>query len=348
VKKENKNINADEFKRKKLILKSYPRKIYLELTRNCNNSCIMCHRERFSNIVKYDSKFDMSFNLFKRIADRIFPYAEFVDLRGWGESTIMKNFMEYVNYALKFNCKFGLNTNLTVQNDEIWENLVKNNFIFDISFDGATKATFEFIRRGAIFENVVNNVKKLVDFTNEYNKPIDNFNFLVTVQNYNIKEIPKIVTLADKLGIKRIRLSPVSLGENDPNHLSNCPEKVGKYIPIAIKLAKEKNIKIRLTGSFGLEKIEKKGRFKVQKKCEIPWSSIYIDYKGFVGPCNHLMPRIFQNLNLKNNHFKNVWNNFDFLLFRSMINTKYRGYLSDFCESCFKYRFVCQYLSDDI
>ena len=338
IRKLNRILNKKELKNNELFLKSYPKNVYLEITRNCNNSCIMCFPHRFSN--KYYSKFDMPFELFKKIADTLFPYVEFVDLRGWGESTLVKNFEDYVNYALKFNCKLGLVTNLTVQNDEIWKNLVKNNFILDISIDGATKRTFEFIRRGAIFENVINNVKKLIEFAYDYNKPVDNFNFLVTVQKYNIKEIPKIFELAGKLGIKRIKLAPMTLGYNDPNSLSNCFEMVKKYIPAAIKVAKKNKIKFRLINSFGIKKMEKKLGFECQNKCKNPWSSIYINYQGFVGPCNCLMPRTFTNLNLKNSDFQNVWNNPNFLLFRSMVNTKYRRHLSSLCEWCFKNRFI--------
>jgi len=337
----NRDLNNKEFKENKLILKSYPRKIYVETTRNCNNLCAMCCRVNIADkIIKYKPEFDMPFILFKKIADTLFPYAEFVDLRGFGESTIMKNFMDYVNYALKFNCELGLVTNLTVQNDDMWRELVKNDIIFDVSIDGATKETFEFIRRGAIFENVINNVKKLIEFANDYNKPIENFNFLVTVQKYNIKEIPKIIELANKLGIKRIKLAPVTLAVKDPNNLSYCQEKVKKYIPAAINLAKEKDIEVLLINSFGLKKMEKKEGFKIRKKCETPWSSIYIDYRGVVGPCNNLMPLVFKDVNFKNNDFKEIWNNINFLLFRSMVNTKYRTYLYDRCVWCSKNSFI--------
>ena len=59
---------------------------------------------------------------------------------------ILPNFLDYVNYASKYNCRFGIITNLNKRDDLLWEELVKKNFWFGVSFDAARKKTFEYIK----------------------------------------------------------------------------------------------------------------------------------------------------------------------------------------------------------
>jgi len=119
--------------------KEYPKTLFMELTRNCNGLCAMCTRQKYKELQKYDGKWNMPFSLFKKIADELFPHADYVDLRGFGESTMLPNFLDFLDYTKKFGCGLGLVTNLTVRDDKIWEELVKANVHLGISFDGSTK-----------------------------------------------------------------------------------------------------------------------------------------------------------------------------------------------------------------
>jgi len=120
-KESNKLINTEEFESNKVRLSSFPTNIFIELTRNCNCYCRMCFRKNNS----YRNELDMSFELFKKAADIFFPYAECVDLRGFGESTILNNWTEIVDYVLRYDCKFGIFTNLSILDEQMWEKLVK-------------------------------------------------------------------------------------------------------------------------------------------------------------------------------------------------------------------------------
>ena len=71
--------------------------IFVELTENCNCRCEMCRP-----LYKNSPDKNMSFPLYKKIADTLFPYANCVDFRGWGESLINSNFQKYVEYAKQY------------------------------------------------------------------------------------------------------------------------------------------------------------------------------------------------------------------------------------------------------
>lgn len=321
------NINLLRFLKKNINPGvGFPKYLYIELTRNCNGYCRMCSREQKD----YDPGLNMSLDLFKKIADTIFPYAKNVDLRGFGESTLLPNFLDYVNYALKYDCRFGLITNLNRVDDLMWEYLVKNNFWFGVSFDGVTKETFEYIRKGNDFDNVLHNLKLLVKYFKKYKRKKEDLYLITTVQKNNLSEIPAIVDLASKMGIKKLELNPVRTSEGDANSLSLYESQVRSVLKKTIEHAKKKNVNLVLIGSLGQKDIEKDLGYNGVFLCERPWLHAYITYNGYVGPCNHLLdpPLFFGNLE---HGFKDVWNNELFTSFRELINTKHRP---RFCKWC--------------
>src|SRR5262249_14429803 len=71
-----------------------------------------------------------------------------------------------------------------------------------ISFDGATKETFEKIRRGSKFELVVDNCKKINAYCNERKMRLTKM--WVVLQRDNIHEFHEFVRLANEMGFKRL------------------------------------------------------------------------------------------------------------------------------------------------
>jgi len=329
----NKKLNLKEFEEKKLILKSYPQKLFVEISRNCNLRCPMCENKNIKN----NKKYNMDFTLFKKVADELFPYAKDIDLRGFGESIIHPEFEKFVDYALKFDSSFGLITNLTIKNNKLWEKLVKNNFWLGISFDGATKETFEKIRKGSKFENVLHNLEWISETRNKYKIDPWTIYFIVTLQKDNIRELEEIIVIADKFGINRIELNPVQLPFFDFRKLFFHKKKTEENLQKALKLAKEKRITILFQGNLGKEGTEEKhSKVKKIKRCKNPWTHLFISYDGKIGPCNHLMRKPVVLGDLKKVSFKEEWNNKAFQKFRKYNDTNLRY---NECNWCYKNRF---------
>jgi radical SAM protein with 4Fe4S-binding SPASM domain len=333
-KKENYEKIKSDIENEKQAVSAFPSKLFIELTRNCNCSCIMCGRLKPS----YDENLNMDLKLFKDIADYFFPYADYVDLRGFGESTLIKNIDEYISYALKYRCDFGLITNLTVRNDPLWEKLILHNFWIGVSFDAANKETYGRIRRFGNFENVLYNFDLIMNISIKHS--IKNRLYLiVTVQKDNIEELDDIIRTAKKYSIQRVELSPViSPHDNDPYSLSHVRPKVKENIRKALRLAKELGIETRLIGTFDLEEQEKASGHELMKRCPRPWSWLYVNYDGKIGPCNHLMDPLFVlgDLSAEKSDFHKVLNNESFQLMRAITHTSHR-YKS--CDWCFKNRY---------
>jgi radical SAM protein with 4Fe4S-binding SPASM domain len=271
----------------------------------------------------------MPFSLFKRIADELFPYSKFVDLRGFGESTILPNFLDYVNYALKYDCDIGILTNLSVSNDKMWEHLISNNYWIGISIDGPDKETYSRIREASHFGQVISNIKLLVRLSRKFKKDIKRLYLLVVVQKDNVEHLTDFIELACKLGIKRVEFKPVR--SNDSNiWLQDIQDLTRNEVKKAVQLAKKHGIDLIITGSFFDTEFEQSMGLKPMDRCPRPWSHLYIAYNGFVGPCNHRHDLLFGNL--KYWMFNEIWNSGHYQLFRKIINTSNRP---DRCDECF-------------
>jgi radical SAM protein with 4Fe4S-binding SPASM domain len=69
-----------------------------------------------------------------------------------------------------------------------------------VSFDSVSKNTFEEIRTGACFENVIENIKLFVKTKKEAKTKKPAFLFKSTISQSNFAEIPQLVRLAENLG----------------------------------------------------------------------------------------------------------------------------------------------------
>ncbi|WP_239374320.1 hypothetical protein [Frankia sp. Cj5] len=88
------------------VLTCRPLVVFLELTRDCNLHCAMCRSSSDSF-----RGMNMPRDILLEIAEELFPSAALVDLRGWGESTLLRDFGWNVEKALSYGTRLRLVTN---------------------------------------------------------------------------------------------------------------------------------------------------------------------------------------------------------------------------------------------
>lgn len=295
----------------------------------------MCDNRKEKN----SPKFNMSFELFKRIGEELFPHVEEIDLRGFGESTIHPQFKSFLEYTAQFNKRILLITNLTKRDDSLWEDLVKKRVYISISLDGASKETFEKIRPGSTFETIEHNLSIIRDSRDKYDIDPWNINFLVTVQRDNIDELPEIVTLAEKYGITRIELNHIRTHIFDPKSLIYYKKEVSSSVLKMMEIAKEKGIHIIHLGNFYLKPsnndIEEFSPPAGRIRCTHPWTNLYVCYDGKIGPCDHLISIPVVLGDLTKGSFRQEWNNKKFQRFRKYNHTLGRNI---YCHWCYAHR----------
>jgi MoaA/NifB/PqqE/SkfB family radical SAM enzyme len=261
----------------------YPKALYLELTDRCNLLCPMCRQSAVAGDV-------LPLETFQEIADTLFPHATFVDLRGWGESTMLPNFSEYLDYSLKFPLKKKLITNATLKNPvnkpSVWQQLGAAGVVVGVSIDAAEPVLYAQLRVGGELTRTIANVQQLIQSAAAAGyEPKQQVYFCITVSGANIFDIKNIIRLGLDLGIDRFKLEPIKTVDQDPVHLQNFTQEVRIEMQTLRQLAQATGARIELSASLVAEDVE---LLATQKLCIHPWQYLYVNARSRMGFCDHL------------------------------------------------------------
>ncbi|MDW8130254.1 MAG: radical SAM protein [Bryobacterales bacterium] len=130
-----------------------PVEYIVETTAKCNLYCPMCPREIYRQ-----PKEDMTDAIFERLVAESAPAAEHMMLIGLGEPLLDPKIFDRIEYCARHGISTLLSTNGTLLDERAAARLLDSPLEHvTLSFDGATKETFEYYRRGARFEQVREN-----------------------------------------------------------------------------------------------------------------------------------------------------------------------------------------------
>ena len=134
-----------------------PVEYVVETTAKCNLYCPMCPRETHPQ-----PKADMPDAIFDRLVRESGGSAEHMMLIGLGEPLLDPKIFERVEYCQRHHISTLLSTNGTLLDEKTAARMLKSPLEhITLSFDGATKESFEFYRKGARFEKVRDNFVRL-------------------------------------------------------------------------------------------------------------------------------------------------------------------------------------------
>lgn len=275
----------------------------IEPTVACNLRCIMCP----SGTVREQREVkNMSFENFRKIIDSV-PTLMKVTIQGLGEPLMSPDFLKMVSYANKKDIAVTTTLNATFVSESIADKLIESGVSrIYISLDGATKETYEKIRKGADFERTLKGIKNLVNARQKKGKPFIDL-WMVGIGD-NIRELPRMIDLAVDLGVDSLTIQPdiTYWGRDELRNtikeksLSKQDEDVAAIIKETKNKAKEKGFNFVYA---------RKTRFTSQKPCVWPWQAGFIATDGRMVPCCLLgNPETFSLGNVLETSFQDVWN----------------------------------------
>ena len=306
----NSSKNMDEINSKSAVLKSYPRRIVLELTNACNLKCIMCGRDESDFVYNF---FDLNhLDLLKPI----FEYIEEVTLFGWGEPTIHPKFRDILEFLNGHPVRKYFVTNgstLHRVKDYLFDFKVD---IMAVSLDGATAAVNNGIRVNSDFDRIVSNLRDIVRIKKEKNLDYPYINFVFTLMKRNLRELPDMVDLAYDIGIDEVKaVYLTSFGENLREEiLWNSIDEVKAVFSETEARGNDLGIKVKLPYVQG----EDIAGEKLHKDCYVGWRDFFIGSDGYIRPCQSISKRLFHIS--KYDKFKDAWNSKELIEFRSVVN----------------------------
>ena len=202
----------------------------------------------------------------------------------------------------------------------------------NFSIDGATKATFEKMRPGAVFEEMLANVRRVVEAVGGRARPAIDIWFLSNREN--IQELPDMVDLVKSLGITKLNTQGVHYWGHPDWH--ERVEEANTIDDLASVLRETK----RRADATGVE-------FQwlnfpdpaAARSCKWPWKGAYITADGFVTPCceNGSDPERINFGNIFEQSFSEIWNSEQYQQFRRALqSTESRPAICADCPSYHK------------
>src|SRR5579883_795971 len=149
--------------RRKSALAALPVEYIVETTAKCNLYCPMCPRETHKQ-----PKEDMADEIFNRLVHESGRSAEHMMLIGLGEPFMDRKIFDRIEYCERHNISTLLSTNGTFFDEKTCARLLDTRLEhITLSFDGATKASYEHYRKGANFEKVRDNFVRFARLKHE-------------------------------------------------------------------------------------------------------------------------------------------------------------------------------------
>lgn len=310
-----------DIKNKPLSKKAELISVQIEPTNRCKLRCKMCQHS-FDQMQKKD----MTLNQFVYILNQM-PFLVNLTLQGLGEPLLNKEIFKMIKEAKKRNIRVGLSTNATIITKEIAQKIIDSGLDWMyISLDSLNKEIYEDIRRGAVFDLVINNIKNFFKLKGD-KKP--ETNFWILIMKENLAGIPKIIEFAEELGMKKAVLQ---------NNIHNwgCND-FKKNVEQIKNSSDERSLKlieiIKKTNSNVEVEIYTNPRSDDHEKCNWPWRSAYITCDGYITPCcmQGSNPEIINFGNLFKNSIKEILNNKSYQEFRNGLKN---GPIPAVCINC--------------
>ena len=297
---------------KKPIQWGYPVSISFEPTTSCNLRCPECPSglrafTRPTGMLQKDFFSETIDQLHKELLYLVFYFQ--------GEPYLNPRFLEMVQYASSKKIYTATSTNAHYLNDANAKKTVESGLDrLIISLDGTTQETYQQYRVGGKLEKVLEGATNIVKWKKELKSktPFIIFQFLVV--RHNEHQVDEVRKLAKSVGVDDVWLKTAQVYdyENDPNQLIPVNEKYSRY-------KKDKSGKVVFKGNN-------------ENHCWRLWHDPVITWDGTVVPCCFDKDALHKLGNLKDQSFKELWQNKDYKEFRSQVLQSRNNV--DICANC--------------
>ncbi|WP_198039298.1 radical SAM protein [Paraburkholderia sp. SOS3] len=185
-------------------LKAVPEAIAVGATENCNLECIMCpgHAGMKGPMISVDEA-EMLFASMA-IEGAHFGSPKILDMTS-GEPTLNPELGTiYGRFKELFpDAKISMISNGTIPVRGRIKEAFEHADRVGLSMDGATQETYERIRQGSVWKNVVRNVKEVAEIK-RLGENCETLQIMMVVMDQNIHELPEMVRFAHSVGIPQV------------------------------------------------------------------------------------------------------------------------------------------------
>jgi MoaA/NifB/PqqE/SkfB family radical SAM enzyme len=215
----------------------------------------------------------------------------------------------------RFGVKLEMITNATLMaGDELLERLVRIMGYLRVSIDGASRATYNRLRVGADFDDVIANVRRYNWFRHRMPEgsraPLD---FAFILMKSTLAELSDFIRLARDLDVHTVHVNHLVLFEEQMRHemLGDSPawrRRANEVIQEARETAEAIGQRVALPPPFSNDGVSSPDATSSERtRCWFLWQRMFVGPLGHVAPC--CLAGIHANGNVHGSTFAEIWNN---------------------------------------
>ena len=283
-----------------------PTILQLEVTKNCNFACIMCHKGQSVAQGQDFVRTDISETVLKQVAP-VYPYLKHAMLFGDGEPMVYRNFWNIVRDIREASpqCAIDFINNGSMMHAQNRRRLFEYKVsALGLSIGGATAESHNATRPPGMFDKIVKNYRDLYEEKQFRKTPEPYINVLMVVMRANHREIPELIDLCDYLGARSVSLQKMFVTHPMMNNEVVSDAQVEPYMADAQKKAQQQSIgfhhyPLSSGNSYSVSSppLDPDSLFAQSKYTPVenggycvaqqPWNTVYVLHSGKVVPDCH-------------------------------------------------------------
>ena len=285
-------LNTIEYEARKVVLKSYPYRLYIDPLNACNLRCPLCPTGQGL----MPSRGQMSLETFRQIFDMFREYVDWVALYNWGEPLLHPRIFEMVRHVAHHRVRTMISTHLNVpfSVDRAEEMIESGLSQLIVSLDGATPETYGRYRLGGDFDDVMRNLRTLAEIKRRKGSRWPEVVVQFIVFRHNEHEVGPMAALAGQVG-GRLSVVPATCDMGAVAEMSpqEAVARHGDWLPTAPRY----------------RRYDRAGNWVyTTEACESLWNTAVFRWDGAVFPCCLPYKDEHRVGNIHENEFESLWN----------------------------------------
>jgi radical SAM protein with 4Fe4S-binding SPASM domain len=330
-KRYNQLLNDIESQQRTERVYSYPTRMSIEMTRNCNLRCRMCPQ----NWLEVDKR-----EISEQVIDSIkflIPYQNYIAVFGFGESLTSQHFFDYLD-RLPFHTQqtVSLITNGILLTPSVSQKIIAgpiNELL--VSIDTIDAQTYTYIRQANLLPTIIENIREFNRLRITQNTKKPNLRLGFVAMRKNIEQLPDFIRFAKEVDAGDVDVGYLNVFSEDfrEESLYYFPELATRVFQESQQIAQSLQVRLNIPelNRYQLtdEGICTSNQF--DKQCLEPWQYIYINSNGTITPCCINISILGD---LTKTDFASIWNNDQYRALRRNVNTAAEPYRCKYCFDC--------------
>ena len=252
------------------------RRVYLEVTNECNLACRTCVRHSWQEDSGY-----MSFEVFSTLLEQLkaFPSLKKVQISGFGEPLAHPDILEMISLLLTRNLEVEVVTNGILLSSAVIDKLIScglNSIV--VSVDSLAEEEYQHIRTGGELSIVLENLNEIRQQKQQKNSLLPKVGIAFVAMKKNYHQLPNLINLPNKYGVSFAvitNLLPYTKEMQDEILYDRSRDEIAKVITWT---------------NLGFKTRWPKMRLSTERYCGfIGNRSVSISWEGGVSPCYPLL-----------------------------------------------------------